>query len=164
MRITFAHTLAAVALGIFVSGCASAHGGGMAGHPAGTMDGANAMRSMGPMVGCPGPEGTADARLASLRLALHITSAQEALWSTYADIYRRRLSSMEMRPMGSMSATNSAAREGHANMPVTERVQHHETMMSAHLALLHDLRAALSPLYASMSVEQKATADAMICD
>jgi hypothetical protein len=125
-------------------------------HEGGMMHGGHMMMSMGPMVGCPGSTGSVDARLASLHSTLRITGAQEALWTTYADAYRQSASSMGMGAMGSMGSMSA--------MPLPQRLQHHETMMSTHLTSLHDLRAALAPLYASLSAEQKATADAMACD
>ena len=159
MRITFTRALAATALSLVISACASAPGGAMAGHQpgmqheGGMMHGGEMMMSMGPMVRCPGSSGSADARLASLHSTLRITGAQEALWATYADAYRQSASSTGMGSMGSMGS-----------MPLPQRLQHHETMMSTHLTSLHDLRAALAPLYASLSAEQKAIADAMACD
>lgn len=158
MRINFTHSLAAAALSIAVSGCASGAGGGMAQNHSGMTHGENMMMSMGPMVGCRGPEGSADVRLAGLRSALRITSAQEALWTSYAEVYRRNASSMGMASMG------SSGRQTPASAPVPERLQRHETMMSMRLASLHDLRTALAPLYESLSAEQKMVADAMTCD
>lgn len=162
MRIIFTRALAATALSLVISACASAPGGAMAGHQpgmqheGGMMHGGEMMMSMGPMVGCPGSTGSVDARLASLHSTLRITGAQEALWATYAGAYRQSASSMGMGSMGSMGSMSS--------MPLPQRLQHHETMMSTHLTSLHDLRAALAPLYASLSAEQKAIADAMACD
>lgn len=161
MRNTLVHTLAAIVLGGGVSGCAS---GGMAQHRSGMMmDRGNMMMSMGPMVGCHGSDVGVDARLANMRSALHITGDQEALWTAYADAYRQFASSMGMGSMGSMGAMGAGHQE-HANATVTERLQHHQAMMSAHLASLNDLQAALAPLYASLNSEQKAVADAMVCD
>lgn len=156
MRITLAHTLAAIALSAVASGCVSA---GMAGQRMGMMH--HGGMSMGPMVGCPGSDATADSRLASLRSSLHITSAQEPLWVAYADSYRRFASGMDM---GSMGAMGSGEHPAHGSASLPERVHNHETMMSTRLASLHDLGATLSALYASMSAEQKAIADAMACD
>lgn len=162
MRITFTRALVATALSLVMSACASAPGGAMAGpqpgmqHEGGMMHGGDMMMSMGPMVGCPGSTGSVDARLASLHATLRITGTQEALWATYADAYRQSASSMGMGSMGSMGSMST--------MPLPQRLQHHETMMSTHLTSLHDLRAALAPLYASLSAEQKAIADAMACD
>lgn len=165
MHITFAHAVAAAALSLVISGCVSGPSDAMAGHrpgmqhEAGMMHGGDRMMmSMGPMVGCPGSTGSVDARLASLHTTLGITGAQEALWGTYAGAYRRSTLSMGMGVMGSMNSMDSMGA-----MPLPARLQHHETMMSTHLTSLHDLRAALVPLYASLSAEQKATADAMVC-
>lgn len=161
MPITFTRTLAATALSVIISACTSAPGGAMAGrqsgmqHEAGMMHGGDMMMSMGPMVGCPSSTASVDARLASLHSTLRITGAQEAPWATYADAYRRSASSMGMGAMGSMGSMGA--------MPLPQRLQHRETMMSTHLSSLHDLRAALAPLYAALSAEQRAIADAMAC-
>lgn len=162
MHFIYTRVLAATALSLAMSACASATDGAMAGHQpgmqheGGMMHGGDMMMSMGPMVGCPGSTGSVDARLASLHSTLRITGAQEALWATYADAYRQSASSMGMGSMGSMGSMSS--------MPLPQRLQHHETMMSTHLTSLHDLRVALAPLYASLNADQKAIADAMACD
>lgn len=169
MRITLTSILAATALSLVMSGCASAPGG-MSGHrtgmqhEAGMMHEGGMMMSMGPMVGCPGATESVDVRLASLHTSLGITAAQEALWATYAAAYRRSASSMGMGAMGSVGAMAMGSMESMRAMPLPERLQHHDTMMSSHLTALHDIGAAIAPLYASLSAEQKTAADSMSCD
>lgn len=168
MHIAFTNALPAALLGFVISGCALAPDAAMAGpqpgmqHAAGTMHGGGGMMSMGPMVGCPGATESVDARLASLHSALRIAGAQEAPWATYAEAYRRSAASMGMGAMGGMGSMGGMG--AMAAMPLPQRLQHHETMMSTHLRSLQDLRAAITPLYASLSAEQKAIADAMACD
>jgi hypothetical protein len=162
MRIIFTRTLAAAALSIAIAGCASAPSGRMTGHPgemqhpSGMMHGGGMMMSVGPMVGCPGSTDAAEGRVASLHSKLHVSGPQEALWTKYADAYLRSAASIGLGAMGSMESMGA--------MSLPERMQHHETMMSTHLASFHDLRVALAPLYGSLSVEQRAIADAMACE
>ncbi len=158
MRVTIIRTAAAIALGLGLGGCAS---GGMGGQHAGMHGGHMMMMSMGPLVGCHGAGATPDAALASLHAALGVTAEQEALWATYAAAYTRHAGAMKMDKMG---AADAAGHQAHAVMPVPERLGMHEEMMSTHLASLHELRTALAPLYASLSAEQKAAADAMRCE
>jgi hypothetical protein len=162
MRITFTLTLVAAVLSTAIAGCAGGHGGAMTAHPgemqhaSGMMHGGGMMMSMGPMVGCPGSADAAEGRVASLHSKLRITATQETLWTTYAEAHLRSAASMGMGAMGTMRSMGA--------MPLPERLQHHETMMSTHLGSVHDLRVALAPLYASLSVEQKTIADAMACE
>jgi hypothetical protein len=163
MRVTL--ILAATALSLVISACASGPVGAMPGHRRGVhhegagMHDAGMMMAMGPMVGCRGEVGAIDTRLASLHEALRINEAQEAVWTRYAEAYSRSASSTGMDVMGSMRPM-SAMRV----TPLPERLHHHEAMMSTHLASLRDLRTALDPLYAALSAEQKVIADAMACD
>jgi len=159
MSTAVARVLAAMVLGIAASGCSSGPAGsGMAQSPSAMgggrmMQGGDMMMAMSPIVGCPGHDQSADARLSGLHVALRITSAQEPLWTPYANAYRRHAASMGM-PGGQTAP---------ANATVTERVRRHEMMMSSHLASLVSLRTSLEPLYQSFSAAQKATAEALAC-
>jgi hypothetical protein len=113
---------------------------------------------MTPLVGCHGGRGDVEARLTSVRTALAVTPAQEGAWSAYAEAYRANAAH---RGAGMM---NMRAQENAAPPPIVERLRRHETMMSQHLASLQALRAAIESLYASLSDEQKATADGLRCE
>lgn len=117
------------------------------------------MGMMTPLVGCHGgARGDPDARLASLHTALAITPSQEAAWNIYAEAYRANA--------GRMSGMMSMMQGGRHSAPsqVPEQLRHHETMMSQHLASLQALRVAIATLYAALSDEQKAAADALHCE
>lgn len=151
---------------LVLSGCASAamghpHRNGMGesqterGHEE-ENDDEEPMMGMTPLVGCHGARGDVDTRLASLRTALQITAAQDGLWSAYAEAFRAHASHMGA---GMMGAGGEAAPP-----PIVDRLRHHETMMSQHLASFRALRAAIEALYASFGAEQRAAADAMRCE
>lgn len=158
--------LLTAALGL--SACASmgeAHRHGMGQGPTATQEAGEQdmqrpmMGMMTPLVGCHGAHGDAEARLASLRTALSITPSQAAAWHAYAEAYRANAARMS----GMMSMMESRT-QGSAPSSVPERLRHHETMMSQHLASLQALRAAIDTLYAALSDEQKAAADALRCE
>lgn len=106
--------------------------------------------SMGPMVGCPRQD--AEAQLSQLRASLNITAAQEPAWGAYADAYRNRAGGMNM---GAMQ---------HQMGPVPARMEQRLAMMEQHMATMQALRDALDALYAVLTPEQRATADALVCE
>lgn len=164
MRNSFKVALLATALA--ASGCASdlsssphRHGVDRADMASGegSRDGMQgAMMGMTPLVGCHGARGDVDARLASVRAALQITPAQESAWGPYAAAFRAHAEHMGAGMMG-MGAGAAA------QPPVVDRLRHHEAMMSQHMASFQALRGAIDTLYASLSAEQKAAADALHC-
>jgi hypothetical protein len=95
-----------------------------------------------------------DRRLEFLRGQLKITDAQAPQWDRFADALRSTATSMsgmqQQMMQGGMPATLSA------------RLDLHEKMLSAHLERVKDIRAALDPLYAALSDEQKKHADQLI--
>lgn len=166
MRQTYKAMLAAAALA--VSGCANASTADPHQHRMGPMaDGQTdqphmqcpMMMSMTPLVGCHGAPGDVEARLASMRAALQISPAQEGVWGAYAAAFGARAEGMG-EGMMAMGASDETA----APPTVAERLRRHEAMMSQHLASIQALRAAIEPLYASFSAEQRAAADALHCE
>jgi hypothetical protein len=110
---------------------------------------------MGPLAGCPGSQEGVEASLTHMQSALNITSAQEAAWNAYAAAYRQHAASMPMRAgMGTGMGHVAAA---------PERMRHHEEMMARHLESMRALRASLEALYAVLTPEQRAAADALQC-
>lgn len=114
---------------------------------------------MTPLVGCHGARGDVEARLANLRTDLQIAPAQASAWDAYAAAFRTHAGHMDAGMMGMMGASGDAP-----TPPVVERLRHHEAMMSQHFASFQSLRAAIEPLYASFSAEQRAEADALRCN
>ena len=131
---------------------------GMSGMAMGSMPGSSGnmpmMGMMQMMMGQNGMAGHVEGRIAFLKAELKITDAQQPLWSAVADAIRANAKDMAAMPagMGMMG--------GSANLP--GRLATHEKAMAAHLDGLRKLRTAFDPLYASLSADQKKTADSLM--
>jgi hypothetical protein len=95
-----------------------------------------------------------EGRIAFLKTELKITEAQTAQWERFADALRSTAGSMNGMHQQMMQA----------GMPATlpARLDLQEKMLLAHLEALKGMRAALDPLYASLSDEQKKIADELM--
>ena len=116
------------------------HGGGMAGM----------MRHM-----LCGVTEHVEGRLAYLKAELKLTDAQQAAWNTFADAYRATTQKTakvctEMDAAGPDHSMHKGVL-GHLTM-----MEHH---MSAHLDSVRGLKAAIEPLFAVLTEDQKKTAD-----
>ena len=98
--------------------------------------------------------GHVEGRLAFLKTELKITDAQLPLWDAVADVIRANARSMGSMAEGMMGSTQTAA--------LPDRLAAREKMMSAHLEVLRKFKAAIDPLYAAFSDEQKKTADELL--
>jgi hypothetical protein len=93
--------------------------------------------------------------IAFLRAELKITDAQAPQFNAFADAMRANVP--KMRSMNeSMMAQAGAAKT------VPERLAQHEKMLAERLDVVRAMKAALDPLYAALSDEQKKTADELI--
>ena len=99
----------------------------------------------------------AAARVAALKTELKITEAQTPAWNKFADVLLAAPKSMEelMEGMHKEMMQSGAA----ASLP--EKLERHAKMAAGHLASLQAIKAALDPLYASLSDEQKKLADGL---
>ena len=95
-----------------------------------------------------------EGRLAFLKTELKITDAQLPLWSAVADAMRANA-----KTMGNMAGGMMAGSQG-ATLP--DKLAMREKMMTAHLEALRKFKAAVDPLYASLSDEQKKTAEELL--
>jgi len=103
--------------------------------------------------GMMGP-GHVEGRIAFLKTELKITDAQQKPWDAVADAMRANANRMtEM--MGGMMAGGAAA-----SLP--ERIAAREKLLSARLDALRKYQAAVDPLYAALSDNQKKTADELM--
>jgi LTXXQ motif family protein len=134
------------------------------GMPGGGMAGAGGMPMMG-MMRMMGQDGMAgmsmmmaehvEGRLAFLKTELKITDAQLPLWNAVADAIRANAKSMsEMMSGGMMGGSQTAT--------LPDKLSMREKMMTAHLEALRKFKAAVDPLYAALSPEQKKTADELL--
>ena len=131
--------------------------------PAGPMSGVGEMPMMGMMRMMMGQDGMGgmsmmaghvEGRLAFLKTELKITDAQLPLWNAVAAAIRangKSVSEMSGPMMGGMHT---------GTLP--EKLAAREKMMTAHLEALRKFKAAVDPLYAALSDEQKKTADELL--
>ena len=135
--------------------------------PQGMPGGAGGMPMMGMMRMMMGQDGTSgmpmmaamaghvEGRLAFLKAELKITEAQLPLWNAVADAIRANAKGMtEMMSGGMMGASQATT--------LPDKLAMREKMMTAHLEALRKLKAAVDPLYAALSDEQKKTADELL--
>jgi hypothetical protein len=95
-------------------------------------------------------------RIASLKTELKITESQMPAWTKFSDALLASAKSMEE----SMDMMHKHMQSG-IMPPLPEKLDHHAKMAAEHLASLQAIKAALDPLYASFSDEQKKLADGL---
>jgi LTXXQ motif family protein len=134
--------------------------------PGGMMSGAGSMPMMGMMQMMMGQDGMGgipmmaamaghvEGRLAFLKTELKITDAQLPLWNAVADAIRANAKGMGEMSGGMMGRSQTAT--------LPEKLALRKKMMNAHLEALRKLKAAVDPLYAALSDEQKKTADELL--
>ena len=129
----------------------------------GGMAGAGDMPMMGMMRMMTGRDGMSmmgamarhvEGRLAFLKTELKITDAQLPLWNAVADAMRANAKTMGDMAGGMMGGSQTAT--------LPDKLAMREKMMTAHLEALRKLKAAVAPLYAALSDEQKKTADELL--
>ena len=113
------------------------------------------MQPMG-MMGQNGMAGHVEGRIAFLKAELKITDAQQPLWNAVANAMRAIGTAAKDHPvpMGCMGM----------NTPGTlpEKLAARDNALTAHLDAIRELRTAFDPLYASLSADQKKTADSLM--
>jgi hypothetical protein len=103
-----------------------------------------------------------EGRLAFMKAELKITDAQLTLWSKFAQAVRENAKAMGgmMQGGGMMRGSSMMGITQSGSLP--ERLALRERMLTAHLEALRRLKAAVDPLYAALSAEQKKTADELM--
>jgi hypothetical protein len=96
-------------------------------------------------------------RVAALRADLKITEAQMPAWNKFADALLAAAKSMEE----SMEGMHKQMMQSGGTASLPQKLEHHAKMAAGHLASLQAIKAALDPLYASFSDEQKKLADGL---
>ena len=99
-------------------------------------------------------EGHAEGRIAFLKAELKITDAQLPLWNAVAEAIRANAKS----GMGMMEGMMGMGQGG----KLPDRLAAREKFLTGRLEALRKLKAAVDPLYATLSDEQKKTADEML--
>ncbi len=95
-------------------------------------------------------------RIASLKTELKITEAQMPAWNKFSDVLIASAKSMEE----SMDAMHKRMQSG-VMLTLPEKLDHYAQMAAAHITNLQAIKAALDPLYASFSDEQKKLANGL---
>ena len=96
-----------------------------------------------------------EGRIAFLNTELKMTDAQQPLWNAVADAMRANANEMAaMMPMMQSMMQPSGT--------LPEKLAGREKAMTAHLEALRKLKAAIDPLYAALSDQQKKTADQLM--
>lgn len=148
-------------------------------HPAATepapAEAPGAMGMMGMMSGmeCPMMGGHTEGVLAFLKTELKITQAQSAAWEAFAKAYRDFVASQPHKSKmggGMMEGGKKnvgpggpmMGGKGPAAMPFPERLSARTQMMEGRVAAQKKLEAAVRPLYAALSPEQKQSADRLL--
>jgi hypothetical protein len=108
-------------------------------------DGMSGMPMMAAMAG------HVEGRLAFLKIELKITDGQLPLWNAVADAIHANAKGMGAMAEGMMGSTQGAT--------LPDKLATREKMLTARLEALRKLKAAVDPLYAALSDEQKKTAD-----
>lgn len=122
-------------------------------------------QGMGP--GMMDPTQHIEGRLAFLKTELKITDAQMPQWNAFADAARanaKRAGEMRSTMMtgGVMGPGMMMSGEAGPGMTVPERLDRAEKFMDAHLEMLRAMKDPMEKLYASLSEEQKRTADQLM--
>lgn len=123
---------------------------------AGMMGSGGAMSMMGMM----GMAQHVEGRIAFLKAELKISEAQTPQWNTFAEALRSNATRMSGMPAITMHG-GGMGQDG-ASMSAPDRLDHMEMMMSAMLETVKATKAALAPLYAVLTDEQKKSADQLI--
>jgi hypothetical protein len=96
-----------------------------------------------------------EGRLAFLKTELKITAAQEPQWAKFADLIRSTAKNAE--------AAKPVKMQGGMKPSTTpERLANYEKTLAARLETVRALRAAVDPLYTSLSDDQKKVADELL--
>jgi LTXXQ motif family protein len=95
-------------------------------------------------------------RIASLKTELKITESQMPVWTKFSDALLSSAKSMEE----SMDAMHKHMQSG-VMLTLPEKLDYHAQMAAPHITNLLAINAALDPLYASFSDEQKKLADGL---
>jgi hypothetical protein len=127
--------------------------GQVTGGGAGNQAAAGAMMGSGPMPMMSMMTDHIEGRLAFLKAELKISESQLPQWKAFAEAVHASAKSMSGMPASMMEARA---------LPLPQRIEATEKGMSLRLDALRKIGAAVGPLYASLSPEQKRIADSLM--
>jgi hypothetical protein len=137
-------------------------GGGMMSMMGGKMPMMDMMQMMGMMRQSGGGMGMAtidrvEGRIAFLRAELKVTDAQNGAWNAFADALRANAKSL-----GEVRSSMMAGMAGGAQQSLVDRLTLQEKWLAARLEGTRAIKSALTNLVASLSDDQKKTADELL--
>jgi orotidine-5'-phosphate decarboxylase len=97
-----------------------------------------------------------EGRIAFLKTELKITDAQQSQWNAFADALRNNA-----KKVAAMKALMPAAGQS-GSMTAPERFERIDKIMTGMSEIVRSTKAAVDPLYAVLTPEQKKTADALL--
>jgi predicted secreted Zn-dependent protease len=100
------------------------------------------------------PSQMVEARLAYIKTALQITPAQTVQWNAFADVVRKHAKARDEK-ITEMRAKWEQHKDGDAKPDLLTMMEHRQQMLTTASANMGDYIAALKPLYASLSDNQK---------
>ena len=106
------------------------------------------------------PSERVDARLAYLKTALKIASAQESEWNAYADVMRKLAREGDEH----VKSWQSGMKDGmqHHRRTAIERLEREQSFHAAAIAKLNEILPVAKPLYAALTPQQKLVADEVL--
>jgi hypothetical protein len=118
-------------------------------------------RGMGRMMGLDADEvlDRIEGRLAFVKAELKITPEQEAAWNAFADTMRKAAAERAGEMAGMIDSMKSGA---FFDKPLPARLADQEARLQGRLDQVKAVRAAVDQLYASLSEEQKKSADDIV--
>jgi len=108
------------------------------------------------------PSERIEPRLAYLKTALKITDAQSKQWNTFADVLRKQAKARDAKIEEMRTRFEANKDKPRPEVSAIDRMERREKMMTDAAASLSEVLTAAKPLYASLSDEQKQTADELL--
>jgi hypothetical protein len=108
------------------------------------------------------PSERVEARLAYIKTALKITSAQQPQWDAFANVLRKQAGERDKQIQEWRARMASVESSAPRPPTVVERMERAQKFHTAALARLNERSAVVKPLYAVLSDEQKQVADTIL--
>ena len=108
------------------------------------------------------PSERVEARLAYVRTALKITDAQQTQWNAFAETLRSQARIADQRMQEFRTQREQRVQGGRERPSAIARLEHQQQRHAAAATRINELLAVQRPLYAALSVEQKAIADELL--
>ena len=108
------------------------------------------------------PSERVEPRLAYLKTALKITDAQSKQWNAFADVLRKEAKDRDTKVEAMRTKFEANKDKPRPDVSAIDRLEHRQKMLTEASAELSDRLAAVKPLYAVLSDDQKQTADDLL--